>query len=133
MNIRRILLRIARILGLLLVGVWGWYLAAMFRTTGWGYDQFAGEIVKSLLALSVFALPIAFLPLIGVAWRPKLAAIGIWTCLCLFAVESFARGQEYLLIRHLGRQPSQSYTETRWWPFQHHSLGFVQGEWWGCD
>jgi hypothetical protein len=48
-------------------------------------------------------------------------------------VEGFARGQEHLLVRRLGEQPKAEHVETRWWPFENHSLGFARGQWWGCD
>lgn len=126
-------LRMARVLGLICVGLWGWYLGAMFRTSDWGYHRLGRELLTTFFALDLFALPLVFLPLIGVAWRTKIRALGIWACLGVFSVELFARAQEHRLLRRLGPQPTQDYTETRWWPFEHHSLGVARGQWWGCD
>jgi hypothetical protein len=133
MKSNRFMLRAVRVLGLFSLGVWGWYLSAMFRTSGWGYDNLVMEVLKSFMTFCFFALPIAFLPLIGVSWPRKLLALAILSGICMLAVEAFARGQEYLLIHRLAKHPKENYTETRWWPFEHHSLGFVQGQWWGCD
>jgi hypothetical protein len=105
----------------------------MFRTSSWGYDDLFGSLFISLATFCVVALPIAFLPLIGLSWRRKGVAIAILALLCIFTVELFARGQEYLLVRRLGKHPTGDYTEPRWWPFAYHSPGFVRGEWWGCD
>ena len=122
-----------RAIGLLGVAAWGWYLAAMVRTSQWGYDDFLVEVQDSTVNFLIYALPLAFIPLIGVAWRRKLVTIAILTGVCLVSAELFGRGQEYLLIRKIGRHPTQDYRERRWWPFGHHDLGNVKGAWWGCD
>jgi hypothetical protein len=122
-----------RTLGFLAVGIWSWYFCAMFRTSGWGYANFLKESLATLLVFSFFALPFAFIPLIGIPWRRKFVALGILAAICMLSVELFARGQEHLLVQRFGKQPTNEYTESRWWPFEHHSLGVVQGQWWGCD
>jgi len=122
-----------RTLALIVIGGWGWYMAAMFRTSDWGYDNPARGVLTSLLSFGIFALPSAFLPLIGISWPRKFVAIAVLAFLCVLSVELFARGQEHLAIQRLGRQPTTDYTENRWWPFENHSLGFRQGQWWGCD
>lgn len=133
MKAEHIMFRVPRVLALCGVGVWGWYISAMFRTSGWGYDNFVREVLASLGTFCFFALPLTFIPLIGISWRRKLVAIAVLTTLCMFSVEVFARSQEYLLLRKLGKQPTKDYYETRWWPFEHHDIGFVQGQGWGCD
>lgn len=132
-NTTNLLLRVARCSAFLGIGAWGWYVSALFRTTGWGYANPAEEMAWEVLTLGCFAVPLAFLPLIGVPWRSKFLAIGALTIGCTLAVEAFARSQEYLLVRKLGRQPTKDHIERRWWPFEYHDLGFSQGKWWGCD
>lgn len=127
------LTRIVRGSLLFAIGIWGWYAAATFRTSDWGYDNLSGSLGLSFMIYCMFALPIAFGPLIGLSWRWKASLIAALTLLCLSSVELYARGQEHLLIRRLGHHPVKDYMETRWWPFQHHSLGFINGEWVGCD
>jgi hypothetical protein len=105
----------------------------MLRTCGWGNDNLAEEMSWELLTFCCVAAPIAFLPLIGVPWKRKFLVIGALTVACTLAVEAFARSQEYLIVHRLGRHPTKDYVERRWWPFDYHDLGFVQGQWWGCD
>ncbi len=123
---------IFRFLVLALVGLWGWYFCAMFRTSGWGYDDLWRELWGTLLVFSIFALPFGFLPLIGVSWRRKFAVLTAFTCLCVLAVEVFARTQEYLVLQSWSA--AGGYIERRWWPFEHHDLGLMKdGTGWGCD
>jgi hypothetical protein len=124
---------VARFLVLSGIGIWGWYACSSFRTSSWGYDNLAGELLGSLLILGCVALPLTFIPLIGIPWRKKLVTVALFTFVCLVSVETFARTQEYLIIKKLGTHPAQDCTEKRWGPFEHHSLGYVQGHWWGCD
>lgn len=122
-----------RILVLSGIGIWGWYACSSFRTSMWGYHNLSGELLGSLLVLSCVALPLTFIPLIGIPWRKKLVTVALFTLVCLMSVETFARTQEHLIIRKLGAHPAKDYTEKRWAPFEHHGLGYVQGRWWGCD
>jgi hypothetical protein len=115
------------------IGIWGWYACSTFRTSSWGYDNLSGELLTSLQILCCIALPLTFIPLIGIPWRKKFVTIALFTLVCLVSVETFARAQEYLIIRKLGANPPQHYVEQRWGPFKHHCLGYVQGRWWGCD
>ena len=110
-----------------------WYFAAMFRTSSWGYHDLLGSVFISLATFCIVALPFSLIPLIGLPWRRKGLIIVTLAILCISSVELYARGQEYLLVRRLGEHPTRDYTEPRWWPFEYHSVGFVQGEWWGCD
>src|SRR4051794_2435335 len=101
-----LILLLARFALLLGVGGCGWYFAAMFRTSGWGYSDLFGSLFISLATFCVVALPLAFIPLIGLPWRRKGLVIGILAILCISAVELYARGQEYLLVRRLGEHPT---------------------------
>jgi len=123
----------ARWVGLFVVGLGGWYLAASFRTSDWGYDRVAGELLGSLRVFAIVALPFAFLPLIGAPWRRKLITVGVFTMVCVLSVEVFARAQECLLIIRYQKQTGAGFVERRWWPFEHHDVGYVQGKGWGCD
>jgi hypothetical protein len=107
------------------MGTWGWYFAAMFRTSGWGYHDPLGSLFISFATFCIAALPFAFIPLIRLAWRRKGLAIALVAFICAFTFELYARGQEYLLVRRLGAHPTSDYKEPRWWPFDYHSLGFV--------
>lgn len=127
------LLASARVAALTGVAVWGWYIAAMSRTSTWGYDNLPQQTVASLWMFSVFALPLALLALIGLPKRRRWITLLILTLGCVGSAEVFARSQEYRLIRRLGGAPTTTVQETRWWPFQNHSIGARDGHWWGCD
>ncbi len=118
-----------------LVGVaaWGWYLATMFRTSDWGYHHPWREIGRSLAIVGIFASPLAALALIGLPLRRFLAVLLLFTGVCLIGAEAFARSQEYLFQKRLGDRPAGTVTEVRWAPFAHHSIGYANGQWWGCD
>lgn len=119
--------------GLFAAAAWGWYVAASFRTSDWGYDQPLREASVSLLVFCLYGLPFAVLPVIGVPWRRAVVILAVLTCTVTLTTEAFARTQEFLLIRRLGRNPTEDYHEPRWSPFGHHSVGFARGKWWGCD
>ena len=119
--------------GYLLVAVWGWYIATMIRTSDWGYDDMSTQVLGATSAFVILALPFALLPLIGLPWSRMIGLLLVLALLCIGGAEIFGRTQEHLLVQRLGTAPTADYTETRWWPFAHHSLGFVQGRWWGCD
>lgn len=125
--------RILRLAGLLAVGLWGWYIAALFRTTGWGYDDLAGELLQSLAFLAVIAVPFAFLPLIGLSWTRKCATVAVFTLLTLLAVEVFGRAQKYCVIYRANHHSSRGCLEPRWWPFQDHAVGYIEGRGCGWD
>lgn len=133
MKPKRSMIRTIRILGLAVVGAWGWYHAAMLRTSGWEEGNAGREILVAFVAFWIFTLPVALLPLIGVSWRRKFIALAVLSCACTLAAEAFARAQETLLIQKVGPRPEHDYTERRWWPFEHHSLGIINGQRWGCD
>lgn len=110
-----------------------WYVATMFRTSGWGYDRVIESLGGGLFAFVCFGLPWLALASVGRPWRRQLG----WLALAMLAVvgasEAFGRLQEYRLMQRLGPTPQGRQIEERWWPFRHHSLGFVEGRWWGCD
>ena len=133
MKISRAMIPLIRAAGLAAIAAWGCYMAAMFRTSEWGYDDPGRRLLGSLLAFGLFALPVSFVPLIGLPWRRQCAVLALMAVGCVATVEGFARGQEHLLVRRLGERPREDHVETRWWPFEHHSLGFARGQWWGCD
>ena len=122
--------RLAALVG---VAVWGWYVAAMFRTMEWGYDRPWREIGVASAVLACSALVPAMLLLLDQPWRRHAAILALGFCTCLLTVEGFARSQEYLFKKQVSGQPASRVTEVRWWPFAHHSIGFAGGQWWGCD
>jgi hypothetical protein len=126
-------LRRLRLILLIAVCIWSWYFVTAFRTSGWGYDDVSRELVRSWAIFCVFALPFAFIPLIGVEWRLKGIFIAVLAVFCILGAELFGRSQEYLLIRKLGEVPIGDHMENRWWPFTHHHIGYLRGDWWGCD
>lgn len=122
-----------RALGLSCVGVWGWLHAATIRTSGWEDGNAGSEILASFATFWIFTLPVAFLPVIGLPWRKKFVALAVLSCVCTLGAEIFARAQETLVLHRAGANPKADYTEPRWWPFEHHSLGIINGKRWGCD
>ena len=128
----RLAIRFLRVTGLLAVATWGWYNAAMLRTSQWGYDDLSSQLLTSLGTFSILSLPLAFLPLIGLSWSRKFIIIGALTLLIVASVELFGRTQEYLLKRRAAQNPAGS-LEPRWWPFKHHAVGFSDGKGYGWD
>ena len=122
-----------RIACLVAITLWGASIAAMFRTSVWGYHDPVNQLLGSFGAFCVWALPLLVMALVGVHWRRALK-IGVGViALSVLAVEVFARAQEHLVVQKVETLGGQNYTECRWWPFRHHSLGRLNGEWWGCD
>ena len=112
-------------------GVWGFYLLAMLRTSGFGMEprDFWGLSFGALICVG----PLALIPFIGL--RKKKVLVGV-LAICggsLLAAEAFGRTQELLVVSEYGEFPSDEIQLSRWWPFEHHAMFGSKYGWDGSD
>jgi len=90
--------------------------------------QLYGTSVRELLASGVIAA-IATVPFITATffdsdWRRSVRRWLLVLFACVAISEAWALPQEVLFARRARARPTIEATEDRWWPFQHHYIGY---------
>jgi len=109
-----------RLIGVLAVVTWGWYIVALFRTQQFGFSM------AVLAAPLLFVLPFAVVPFLGMNWRAAGVGIAGLMILVLTSAETYAALEESRFVREHRKLPANAgaVVQDRQWPFANHHLLF---------
>ncbi len=107
---------------------WGMYWLTLWRTQEFGFSF--RQMLDLILLAVVSVLPVTVIAILGLPWRKAILRLGLAVLLMVGFAETFARVQEFLVVRQYGNDPGRQIFIARWPPFANHHIAYSPGYGW---
>lgn len=115
-----------RAIMIVIIGIYGWWMVAGFRTQTFGTDG----LFKHIIAATIFVLPLSIVPFIGLKLKLLVKSTVFLFVTILLSALLWSSIEELIVMHNTPLEDDKTIIIKRWKPFPHHDIVYSPEKGW---